>query len=79
MKSSITFINKIKDKKFPILARCKDDTLVILFTGPCRGTVLCKGSLIATQFEVGDHKIDWSSVYGSPWEILDNVTINFKS
>lgn len=63
--------------QFPVIARLKEEhNGVVLFSDFCVGTILCT---IDDWGPVGEVSSRWTSVSdASVWEILPEVTINFK-
>lgn len=76
MKTEIVSSNSVKEDKFPLIAKGKSG-LTVLFTKEIEGIVLVKGF---TVHKIGSFHIDWISCFDfKEWEILEEVTITFKS
>ena len=62
--------------KFPKLARYKKSNFIVLFTNEKSGAVIYPGSDV---WEVGYYDEHWvPCIDANYWEILSEVTINFK-
>ena len=78
MKSKIVE-SGIAKRKFPLIAKSKEDGAILLFDGEGSGTVLVKGNM-PLSLEFGYHSNILASCFNvSQWQILDSVTITFES
>jgi len=80
MKSKIVEEETKEDKqKFPVIAKSKKDSAIILFSDNKVGVVLAKGNDNRSS-EIGYYCEDWFSCFNVEyWQILDSVTITFES
>ena len=77
MTSTVTMSGPSKIIKFPVVAKMKLSGVIVLFTSNSSGTVLYDNG---RGYGIGYHSNDFYSVQNNnAWEILDDVTINFKS
>lgn len=67
---------KEEDFAFPIVARARNSTLIVLFSSYTTGTVLIENS----TYKVGQVRNTWTNCFdATSWQILFEVTITFKS
>ena len=76
--------------EFPLIARFHSDDTIVLFTSPVEGTHLFIGSphtigLTTCYCSIGEYSDKMKDINaknmanGYQWEILDDVTLNFKT
>jgi hypothetical protein len=77
MKTEIVESKSIKENKFPLIAKSIKNKVVVLFISPKEGTVLIQGD---GAYEMGHFNDTFAScTLDHIWEILNEVTITFKS
>jgi len=60
----------------PCILKSRRTNLIILFIDETTGTVLESGE---TLYAIGSFSKNWDSIYASKtWEVVPNITINFK-
>lgn len=77
MKTTILESSTLSPKEYPFMARHKRSSSVVLFNKDSEGMVIVSG--INTN-AVGTYSQNWN-IFSLPedWEIVDEITVNFKS
>ena len=67
--------NESREFEFPIVAKSRQNSMIILFSSEKKGTVLVGDN----KNKVGWYSESWTNCFDPVWEILFEVTITFKS
>lgn len=67
--------NESREFEFPIVAKSRQNCMIVLFSSEKKGAVLVGNS----KTKAGYYSESWTNCFDPTWEILFETTITFKS